>query len=367
MAISANADAGFMRAAIATAKRARLRTAPNPTVGALIVRSGEVVARGATRGLEAHAETVALARAGERTRGATLYVTLEPCAHHGRTPPCVDAVIAARPRRVVIGLVDPDPRTRGASIAKLRRAGIEVTAGVLVDECARHHEGFLSRVLRGRPFTTLKLAASLDGRIATRSGESRWITSEPARAFVQRLRAHSDAIAVGSETVLADDPELVARRAGRVVHRPIRVVVDSRLRTPAVARILDPASPGSALVLGASDAPASRRARLERAGARVLPVRRGRDGHLDLAAAWRALGGRGVNEILVEGGGGLAAALLRVGLVDRMHFFLAPLLIGGDGRAVLAALGVERLREALRPSSISARRLGPDLHVVAEW
>jgi len=366
MAISPSADAGFMRAAIATAKRARLRTAPNPTVGALVVRRGEVIARGATRGLEAHAETVALARAGGAARGATLYVTLEPCAHHGRTPPCVDAVIAARPKRVVIGLVDPDPRTRGASIAKLRRAGIEVTPGVLVDECARHHEGFLSRVLRGRPFTTLKLASSLDGRIATRTGESRWITSEPARAFVQRLRAHTDAIAVGSETLLADDPELVARRGDRIVHRPLRVVVDSRLRTPPIARILDPANPGSALILTGPDTRASRRTRLECAGAVVLPVRK-QEGHLDLAAAWQALGDQGVNDLLVEGGGGLAAALLRLGLVDRMHFFLAPLLIGGDGRAVLAALGVERLREALRPSSISARRLGPDLHVVAEW
>ncbi len=355
-----------MREALATAKRARLRTAPNPTVGAIVVRRGRVIARGATLGLEAHAEAVALGRAGAAARGATLYVTLEPCAHWGRTPPCVDAVIAARPRRVVIGLIDPDSRTRGASIRKLERAGIAVRAGVLLDACARHHEGFVSRVLRGRPYTTLKLAASLDGRIATASGESRWISSEPARAFVHALRARTDAVAVGSNTVLADDPELGARAGGRVVHRPLRVVVDSRLRTPVNARILDDADPHAAILLCARAAPARRRARLERAGARVVPVRT-RDGHLDLAAAWQALGRLGVNECLVEGGGGLAAALLRAGLVDRMHFFLAPLLIGADGRAVLAGLGVVRLREALRPRRFSVRRLGPDLHCVSEW
>ena len=355
-----------MREALAVAARARLRTAPNPTVGALVVRGGRVIARGATRGLEAHAEAIALDRAGSAARGATLYVTLEPCAHWGRTPPCVEAVIAARPRRVVIGLVDPDPRTRGASIRALARAGIDVRAGVLADACARHHEGFVSRVLRGRPFTSLKLAASLDGRIATASGESRWISSEASRALVHRLRARTDAIVVGSETLLADDPELAARRAGRVVHRPLRVVVDSRLRTPPRARILDAERPESAWILCARDAPLRRRARLERAGARVVEVRR-RGGHLDLGAAWRELGRLGVNECLVEGGGGLAAALLRAGLVDRMHFFLAPLLIGADGRAVLAGLGVGRLSEALRPKRFSARRVGPDLYCIAEW
>ncbi len=355
-----------MREALAVAARARLRTAPNPTVGALLVKAGRVIARGATHGLGSHAESIALERAGAAARGATLYVTLEPCAHWGRTPPCVDAVIAARPKRVVIGLIDPDPRTRGAGIRKLRRAGIDVRAGVLLDACARHHEGFVSRVLRGRPFTTLKLAASLDGRIATSTAESRWITSEPARAFVQRLRARTDAVVVGSNTVLADDPELRARRAGKLVHSPLRVVIDSSLRTPASARMLDASAPGTAIVLCARDAPARARNRLERAGARVIPVReRGRQ--LDIEAAWQALGELGVNECLVEGGGGLAAALLRVGLVDRMHFFLAPLLIGSDGRAVLAGLGVSRLREALRPKRFRVRTLGPDIHCLGEW
>ena len=355
-----------MRQALAVAARATLRTAPNPCVGAVWVKRGRVLARAATRGLEAHAEAIALTRAGAAARGATLYVTLEPCAHFGRTPPCVVAVLAARPARVVIGLIDPDPRTRGKSARRLARAGIAVTTGVLGEECARWHEGFVSRVLRGRPFTTLKLASSLDGRIATRSGESRWITSEPARRFVHRLRARSDAVAIGSGTALADDPELSARTGGRITARPIRVVVDSRLATPPGARLIDPARPGSAWILCAASAPARRRAALERAGARVIPVPV-RGGRLDLAAAWRRLGALGLNEVLVEGGGGLAAALLRAGLVDRMHLFLAPLLIGGDGAAVLGGLGVERLGSALRPTRFETRRLGPDLHCLAEW
>jgi diaminohydroxyphosphoribosylaminopyrimidine deaminase / 5-amino-6-(5-phosphoribosylamino)uracil reductase len=356
-----------MRAAVELAARGGGRTAPNPCVGALVVKGGRVLARARTAdGGVPHAEARALARAGDAARGATLYVTLEPCAHVGRTPPCVDAVIAARPRRVVIGGVDPDPRTAGRSVRKLRRAGIDVSVGVEAAACARLHEGFLSRVLRGRPFTSLKLAASLDGRIATARGESRWLTSPAARAFVHRLRAHSDAIAVGSGTVLADDPQLSARRGARVVHRPLRIAIDSGLSTPPGARLLDARHPESAWILCARGAAPRRRAQLERAGARVIEVP-ARAGHLDLRAAWAELGRLGVSDLLVEGGGGLAAALLRAGLVDRMHFFLAPLLIGSDGVPVLAELGVARLADALRPSRLSWHSLGPDLHVIAEW
>jgi diaminohydroxyphosphoribosylaminopyrimidine deaminase/5-amino-6-(5-phosphoribosylamino)uracil reductase len=361
------ADAALMRAAVQLAARGRGRTAPNPCVGALVAKGGRVLARARTAdGGVPHAETRALARAGDAARGATLYVTLEPCAHVGRTPPCVDAVIAARPRRVVIGAIDPDPRTAGRSVRKLRRAGIDVSVGVEGDSCARLHEGFFSRVLRRRPFTTLKLAASLDGRIATARGESRWLTSPAARAFVHALRASADAVAVGSGTVLADDPELSARRGARILRRPLRIAIDSGLRTPPSARLLDPKSPGSAWILCAPGAAPRRRASLERAGARIVEVR-ARAGHLDLRAAWRELARLGVGDLLVEGGGGLGAALLRAGLVDRMHFFLAPLLIGADGVPVLAELGIARLADALRPERLSWHRLGPDLHVTAEW
>jgi diaminohydroxyphosphoribosylaminopyrimidine deaminase / 5-amino-6-(5-phosphoribosylamino)uracil reductase len=356
-----------MRAAVQLAARGRGRTAPNPCVGALVVRGGRVVARARTAdGGAPHAEALALARAGAAARGATLYVTLEPCAHVGRTPPCVDAVTRARLRRVVIGMVDPDPRTAGRSIRRLRREGLEVDVGVEADACVRLHEGFLSRALRGRPFTTLKLAASLDGRIATARGESRWITSPAARRAVHALRERVDAIAVGSETVLADDPELSARRGSRIAHRPLRIVVDSALRTPVEARLLDRERPGTAWILCGPAATHARRSRLERAGARVVEIP-ARAGHLELRAAWRALGRLGVTDLLVEGGGGLAAALLRARLVDRMHFFVAPLLIGGDGRAVLGELGVERLEAALRPARVAWHRVGPDLHVIAEW
>jgi diaminohydroxyphosphoribosylaminopyrimidine deaminase/5-amino-6-(5-phosphoribosylamino)uracil reductase len=293
-------------------------------------------------------------------------VTLEPCGHFGRTPPCIDAVLAARPRRVVIALRDPDPRTAGQSLARLRRAGIEVTVGVCADEARAVCRGYLSRTTRGRPWTTLKLAASLDGRIATARGESRWITGAAARAHVHRLRRAADAIVVGSNTVLADDPALDVRRGARVVHRPYRVVVDSRLRTPPRARLLDAADPGRAWILTVPSAPARPRAALERAGARVIAVR-ARDGRVDLAAAWRALARLGLCEVLVEGGGELAAALLRARLADDMALFLAPIALGADALPVLGPLAVARLARAPRLAALRVRRLGGDVLLEGEW
>ena len=356
-----------MREALRLAARARGRTAPNPLVGALVVRRERRIASGYhLRAGAAHAESLALARAGSAARGATLYVTLEPCAHWGRTPPCIDAVLQARPRRVVVGMRDPDPRTAGRSLTRLRRAGIEVAVGVEADACRALNEGFVSRLERGRPFTTLKLAASLDGRIATRAGASRWITGPEARAEVHRLRERVDAIAVGLGTALADDPELSARRAGRVVHRPRRVVVDSKARTPRTARLLESADErDAAWILTSRGAPQRRRAALERAGARLIDVAE-RDGHLNLRAAWRRLARLGICDLLVEGGGGLAAALLRAQLVDRVHFYTAPLLIGGDGVPVLDSLGVATLADAVRLGRTRTRRLGADRLVVAE-
>jgi diaminohydroxyphosphoribosylaminopyrimidine deaminase/5-amino-6-(5-phosphoribosylamino)uracil reductase len=261
---------------------------------------------------------------------------------------------------------DPDPRTAGRGLARLRRAGVEVVVGIEEEACQTLNQGFLSRVVRSRPYTHLKLASTVDGRIATRRGDSRWITGEAARAYVHRLRRRVDAIAVGSGTVVVDDPELTARVGGRTQHSPVPVVVDSRLRTPVGARLLRPGHPNGPLLLAGPEAPAARRRRLERAGARVVPVRL-REGRIDLKAAWRALGRVGTNEILVEGGGGLAAALLRAGLVDELHLFLAPRLIGGDGRAVLGSLGVERLRGALDLPPLKVRRVGRDLLLHARW
>lgn len=356
-------DAEWMREALRLAARAGGRVAPNPRVGGVIVRRGRRVASGYhARYGGLHGEASAIRRARGRTRGATLYVNLEPCAHHGRQPPCLDAVLEAGFARVVIGMRDPDPRTSGRSIRRLRRAGVEVCVGVEKAACRDLNRGFVSRLERGRPFTTLKLASSLDGRIATASGESRWISGPAARALVHEWRRNADAVAVGSGTAAADDPALTARRGRRIVHRPLRVLVDSKLRIGPGARLFR--ERGDALVLTTRSAPAARIRRLEAVGVRVLPVR-ARARRVDLPAAWRALANAGVNELLVEGGGGLAAALLRAGLVDRLELLLAPLLIGADGRAVLDSLGVRRLPDALHPEVTALRRVGDDLHLTA--
>ena len=354
-----------MRLALACARRASGRTFPNPPVGAVVFRGPRVLGRGWTRPVGgAHAEIVAIEAAIRRhgaraVRGASLAVTLEPCSHIGRTPPCVERVIEAGLARVLVGHRDPHPEA-GGGIGRLRRAGIRVEIGVLERECREQHRGFLSVLETGRPFVVLKLAATLDGRIATATGESRWITGPAAREAVHRLRRRVDAIWVGAETALADDPDLSARAGGRVVHRPVRLVADTRLRLAPRARMLRGA-PGSTWVLCGPGAPRTRRRALEAAGARVIEVPR-RGEHLDLRRALRRLGQEGLTEILVEGGGRLAAGLLRASLVDELHWFTAPLVIGADGRAALAELGVRSLAAAPRPLGVSLRRAGPDAH-----
>jgi len=365
-----------MREALRLAARARGRAAPNPMVGCVVVRGGKRLASGYhVRDGRQHAEAIALARAGTHARGATLYITLEPCAHDGRTPPCVDAVLASEVRRVVIAMRDPDPRTAGRSLARLRRAGVAVELGVEEAAARVLNQGFISRVTRRRPFTHLKLAATLDGRIATASGESRWITGPAAREYVHRLRNRVDAIGVGSNTARLDDPELTARRGDRVIHTPRRIVVDSRLRIPPGARLFD----GGAIVLTAGPVPERKRRALERVGAELVVVpripkgrgeragRKDTPGKLDLRKAWRKLADRGINEILIEGGGGLGAALLQQGLVDRSYWFVAPRLIGADGRPALGPLRLSRLADAPEPKSWKVQRIGNDLLMLGEW
>jgi diaminohydroxyphosphoribosylaminopyrimidine deaminase/5-amino-6-(5-phosphoribosylamino)uracil reductase len=357
-----------MRKALARARHAAGRVHPNPAVGAVVVRGSRVLGGGRTQEAGGpHAEVMALAAARRRhgaaaLRGATLAVTLEPCDHTGRTPPCTEAILAAGIRRVWVGARDPHPRVRGRGFRRLRRGGVEVTKGVLEPACREHHRGFLSVHERGRPWVALKLAATLDGRLATVTGESRWITGARARERVHALRHRVDAVLVGSQTALRDDPELTARRAGRVSHRPIRVVVDSRLTLPPRARMLRGADPERTWVLAGRAAPERRRRALEAAGATVLPVRK-RAGHLDLGSALERLASEGITTVLVEGGGVLAAALLRADLVDELHWFAAPAWLGGDARPALAELGIARLAERLELDEPIVSRVGGDLYI----
>jgi diaminohydroxyphosphoribosylaminopyrimidine deaminase/5-amino-6-(5-phosphoribosylamino)uracil reductase len=356
-----------MRLALACARRARGRSYPNPPVGAVVFRGDRVLGTGATQGVGGpHAEVVAVRRALRRhgaraVRGASIAVTLEPCDHHGRTAPCTGLLIEAGLRGVLVGHVDPHPTVSGRGLARLRRAGLEVTLGVLERECREQHRGFLSVCARGRPFVALKLASSLDGRIATAGGESRWISGPAARAIVHRLRAQADAVMVGSGTALADDPELTVRRGDRVLRRPLRVLVDSALRVPPGARLYRGGGVGT-WVLCSRRAGAARRRRLASASVRLIEVPR-RRGHLDLRQGLRRLAKAGVTELLVEGGGGLAAALLREGLVDELHWFVSPRVLGGDGKAAVGALGLKSLSRARRLEGWQVRRVGDDLYV----
>jgi len=359
-----------MTLALVQARRASGRVWPNPAVGAVVWRGDRVLGRGRTRPPGGpHAEIVALDAArrshgAASLRGASLAVTLEPCSFQGRTGPCARAVAEAGVRRVWIGHRDPHPRVKGRGVASLRRAGVEVEEGVLEAECRHQHRGFTSTLLRGRPWVELKLAASLDGRIATASGESRWITGTESRALVHRLRDAADAVMIGSGTARADDPSLTVRRGDRTVRAPLRVLVDSRLRVPATRALFRDEHAACTWVLTRPKPPERARTARERDGARLLTTP-ARQGHLDLTSALRRLGREGVGQVLVEGGGGLAAALLRHGLVDELHWFMAPRLLGSDARPAIADLGLAGLAGAPAARIQKVRRLGDDLYLHA--
>jgi diaminohydroxyphosphoribosylaminopyrimidine deaminase / 5-amino-6-(5-phosphoribosylamino)uracil reductase len=354
-------DSAWMARALALAATGLGLTSPNPAVGAVLVRDDRAVGEGAhLRAGGPHAEVVALEQAGEAARGATCYVTLEPCAHHGRTPPCVDALVRAGVARVVAAGRDPDPRVDGRGVAALRAAGIEVAVGVGEAEARALNRAFFTFVATGRPHVTLKAAMTLDGKIAAWDGTSRWITGEAARLEAHRLRFLADAIVAGIGTVLKDDPALTVRLADRPPKEPYRVVVDSRLRVPSGARVLTAGEPSRTIVAGAAPLPARRARALRDRGVRVLDLpRQGR--RVDLGALLAALGGLGVIGVLVEGGGELAAGLLDAGLVDRVAFFVAPRLLGGR-TAPGPVGGVGRaLKETLSVRGLSCRTVGEDL------
>ncbi len=357
-------DALWMRRALRLAARGRGHVSPNPLVGAVVVKRGRVVGEGYHQQVGGpHAEVHALRDAGGKARGATVYVTLEPCCHHGRTPPCTEALIAAGVARVVAAVGDPDPRVNGRGVKALRKAGIEVEVGVLEREARRLNEAYFKRVTTGLPFVSLKAAMSLDGKIATATGESKWITGEKARAFGHRLRAEHDAVLTGIETVLADDPELTVRLArGR---NPLRVVADSRARTPATARIIH-ADDRPAIIAVTDRAPASRTRALAAAGAEVwtLPAHEGR---VDLEALLRRLAEHGVQSVLLEAGGTLAAAALAANLVDRLYLFVASCLVGGaHARTPVEGPGAPRLDECWRVQNLRTRRVGEDVLIMGD-
>ncbi|WP_282266319.1 bifunctional diaminohydroxyphosphoribosylaminopyrimidine deaminase/5-amino-6-(5-phosphoribosylamino)uracil reductase RibD [Stenotrophomonas sp. PS02298] len=348
----------LMARALRLAERAAWTTRPNPMVGCVIAHGVEVVGEGwHQRAGGPHAEVFALRQAGERARGATAYVTLEPCAHYGRTPPCALALIDAGVGRVVAAMADPFPDVDGGGFALLRQAGITVDVGLMAAQARELNRGFLSRIERGRPFVRVKLAGSLDGRTAMANGESKWITGEAARADVQHWRARAGAILTGAATVLADDPLLTARPDTGEFLPPLRVVLDARLRTLACERVRD----GDAGTLYLHDptvlAPATDGA--EFAGVPVLD-----DGRLELAAVMALLAARSINEVHVEAGPTLCGALLRAGLVDELLLYMAPLLMGDAARPLLAGLGIDSMAQTVALEVRDARMIGPDLRLL---
>lgn len=358
-------DERYMRRALQLARKGLGRTSPNPVVGAVIVKHGRIIGEGYHRrvGLP-HAEVEALRRAGVLARGATLYVSLEPCNHYGRTPPCCEAIIGAGIARVVMATKDPNPITNGRGLAQLRRARIHVVSGVLEVAAQRLNEPFFKTMRTGLPLVIAKVGQSLDGKIATVTGQSQWITSAPARRLSHHLRSRADAILIGVNTLLRDDPALTARGVPQRPGRPIKVILDSRLRTPPTARCLS-GRPTAPLLIATTVHARAKRAMLERRGAEVvtLPARQGR---VPLRRLCRLLARRGVQSLLIEGGGEALAGAFTERVVDRIAWFIAPILIGGrHAPSSFAGRGTSRLTGAIRLADVEVRRIGPDLCVEA--
>ena len=361
--MASTVDHVMMARALQLAARGLATCQPNPRVGCVIARGEQVVGEGwHERAGEAHAETRALAVAGDAARGATVYVTLEPCAHHGRTGPCAEALIAAGIRRVVVASGDPDPRTNGQGIARLRAAGIVVDSGLMAGEARELNRGFFSRIERGRPWLRVKLAMSLDGRTALADGQSKWISGEAARADVQLWRARSSAILSGSGTVLADNPRLTVRMPGvdavaapddTSPLQPLRVVLDTGLATPASAHVLDGSAP--TLMVHAPDA--RRAAYFRNVDCAAVPVHRGK---LDLTATLALLAGRGCNEVQVEAGATLAGECIASGLADELLLYVAPILLGDDAKPLLSLPAISDMAQRWKMRMVDQRMVGAD-------
>ena len=351
-----------MRVALALARRGRGRVWPNPAVGCVIVDGSQVAGRGWTRrGGRPHAETEALRRAGPEAKGATAYVSLEPCDHYAKTPPCTEALIDAGIARVVIATQDPDARVSGQGAARLQGAGVSVAVGVLEEEAKELNAGYFLKVLEGRPLFTLKSATTLDGRIATRTGESRWITGQAARNLVHAMRADHDAVLTSVGTVLADDPRLTCRLPGMEDNSPVRIVADSHLHIPLISKLVQTAGAIPTWLVTVKGGEKNRVKALRECGVTVIESEPGTDVHPD--PGWMAgeFGRRGLTRVLVEGGGHLAAALLRSGLVDRVAWFRNPRVIGGGGIPAAVDFGVRSLAEAPEFVRSALTPVGPDV------
>jgi diaminohydroxyphosphoribosylaminopyrimidine deaminase/5-amino-6-(5-phosphoribosylamino)uracil reductase len=353
-------DYHYMARALVLAYRGLYTTDPNPRVGCVLVRDGQIVGEGwHVRAGEGHAEVLALTAAGLQARGATAYITLEPCCHYGRTPPCTQALLAAGISRVVVAMADPNPQVSGNGLALLSTAGVAVECGVLAAAARALNPGFILRMSAQRPFVRYKLAMSLDGRTAMASGESRWITGEAARLDVQRLRARASAVMTGVATVLADDPSLNVRLPGALVRQPLRVILDTELATPPTARTLS--LDGQVLIFTAVR-DAERQAPLQAAGAQVYTVPR-QDGGLDLAAVLTELARCGVNEVHLECGATLAGAMLRAGLIDELIIYMAPLLLGDGARGLFHLPDLTRMDEGIPLDILDMRAVGRDWRI----
>jgi len=354
-------DAAYMQMAYGLAEKAIGGAGPNPCVGALVVKNGVIVGHGYHPGAgHPHAETLALAGAGERAHGATLYVTLEPCVHWGRTPPCVDAVLTAGLKKVVVSALDPNPLVLGKGIRALRRAGLDVTVGLLAERNRRLNEGYVKYITRKAPFVTLKAALSLDGKMATRTFDSRWISAEATREYVHLLRGECDALLVGINTILRDDPLLTVRHSNWPKKKIVRVILDAGLRIPLKARVLSTLPGGKVIVFAAANAPPRKKEALTGKGVEVISLpARGR--RLDLGRVLAKLGQLEIASLLVEGGGQTATAFLERKLADKVLLSISPRLIGGrDAVSFFGGAGAARIKDALRLKTVSSFRIGED-------
>ena len=362
---AADTDRRFMRRALALARRGLGRTAPNPAVGAVIVKDGAVLATGYHRGAgKAHAEIEALRRAGAGAAGGTMYVTLEPCNHHGRTPPCTEAIVAGGLRRVVVGMGDPNPGVAGGGCEMLRRSGVDVHEGVLGAECRRMNEAFVKFVTTGRPMVTAKTALTLDGFTATASGDSKWITCARSRRLAHRLRDQADAVMVGVGTVLADDPRLTVRAVARKTPQPLRIIVDTRLRTPETSAVVACHDPCRTLIAVGGDVPSGRLKAFIDAGVSLVKCPAG-PGGIDMNALLDILASRSIVSVLVEGGSRLLGSMFRAGLIDKVHVFSAPVLLGGDdGISMASGPGATEISQCFELKDLQVRRIDRDMLTV---